>query len=205
MKQGKKIIWITVLASLPIMAFLACGNVEDADGLVELLQEQQVMADDSRTDVEKESVSDPIQDRMRTAFVHICGEVKNPGVYEVITDSRVCDVLNLAGGFTEEAAQNAINLAELVTDGMMVVVPSKEELKEISLKQEIQNAGLVDINTASLEELCTLPGIGKARAEAIIAYRQENGSFTTIEDIMLVSGIKSGMYEDLKDKIYVSK
>lgn len=205
MKQGKKIIWITVLASLPIMAFLACGNVEDADGLVELLQEQQVMADDSRTDVEKESVSDPIQDRMRTAFVHICGEVKNPGVYEVITDSRVCDVLNLAGGFTEEAAQNAINLAELVTDGMMVVVPSKEELKEISLKQEIQNAGLVDINTASLEELCTLPGIGKARAEAIIAYRQENGSFTTIEDIMLVSGIKSGMYEDFKDKIYVSK
>lgn len=205
MKQGKKIIWITVLASLPIMAFLACGNVEDADGLVELLQEQQVMADDSRTDVEKESVSDPIQDRMRTAFVHICGEVKNPGVYEVNMDSRVCDVLNLAGGFTEEAAQNAINLAELVTDGMMVVVPSKEELKEISLKQEIQNAGLVDINTASLEELCTLPGIGKARAEAIIAYRQENGSFTTIEDIMLVSGIKSGMYEDLKDKIYVSK
>lgn len=205
MKQGKKIIWITVLASLPIMAFLACGNVEDADGLVELLQEQQVMADDSRTDVEKESVSDPIQDRMRTAFVHICGEVKNPGVYEVNMDSRVCDVLNLAGGFTEEAAQNAINLAELVTDGMMVVVPSKEELKEISLKQEIQNAGLVDINTASLEELCTLPGIGKARAEAIITYRQENGSFTTIEDIMLVSGIKSGMYEDLKDKIYVSK
>lgn len=205
MKQGKKIIWITVLASLPIMAFLACGNVEDADGLVELLQEQQVMADDSRTNVEKESVSDPIQDRMRTAFVHICGEVKNPGVYEVNMDSRVCDVLNLAGGFTEEAAQNAINLAELVTDGMMVVVPSKEELKEISLKQEIQNAGLVDINTASLEELCTLPGIGKARAEAIIAYRQENGSFTTIEDIMLVSGIKSGMYEDLKDKIYVSK
>lgn len=205
MKQEKMRIWKTVLASLPVMAFLACGNAKEAQGLMELFSEQQETTENDKTDNHREAVLDPVQYMEKTAFVHICGEVESPGVYEVSEDSRVCDVLLLAGGFTENAVQSAINLAEHVTDGMMVVVPSEEEMKEISLKQEIQNAGLVDINTASMEELCTLPGIGKARAEAIITYRQEYGCFTSKEDIMMVSGIKSGMYEDLKDKIYVSE
>lgn len=205
MKHGKRIIWKTVLASLPVMAFLACGNVKEAEGLKELLQEQQETTESQETDINKEAVLNPPKGMGKTAFVHICGEVESPGVYEVSEDSRVCDVLHLAGGFTQDAAQNAINLAEHVTDGMMVVVPSEEEMKESSLQLKIKDAGLIDINTASMDELCTLPGIGKSRAEAIISYRQEYGCFTSIEDIMQVSGIKSGMYEDLKDKIYVSE
>ena len=205
MKHEKKLIWKTVLASLPVMAFLACGNVKEAEELVDLLNEQQETAENQKMDINQEAVFNTLQDIEKTAFVHICGEVESPGVYEVSEDSRVCDVLLLAGGFTEDAAQSAINLAEHVIDGMMVVVPSKEEMRESSLQLKVKDAGLVDINTASMEELCTLPGIGKSRAEAIITYRQEYGCFTSKEDIMLVSGIKSGMYEDLKDKIYVSE
>lgn len=202
MKYKKKIIWKTILAGLPIMAFLACGSMKDPEGLVELLEEQQITTKEQKiSDNEAEDPSSVEQ----TAYVHICGEVVIPGVYEVSADSRVCDVLLLAGGFTGNAAQSAVNLAEHVSDGMMVVVPSNEEFQESSIKQEIKDAGLIDINTASKEELCTLPGIGETRAEAIITYRQKNGSFTKVEDIMLVSGIKTGMYEDLKDKIYVSE
>ncbi len=213
MKHRKKSIWKLLFTSLPFMALLACGNMQKEDGLKVLLAEQQSTVIEEDLSREKDqNVSEGKKaaqgteiDKMSTAFVHICGEVENPGVYEVSMDSRVCDVLNLAGGFTNRAAKSAINLAELVTDGMMVVVPSEEELREQSLQIQRQEAGMVNINTATADELGTLPGIGKSRAEAIIAYRQEYGDFSAIEDIMQVSGIKSGMFEDLKDKIYVDK
>ena len=155
-------------------------------------------------------------------MVHICGAVNRPGVYTFPEGSRVCDAVEAAGGLSEEAAASSLNQAALLSDGLQIVVPTEEELEGLSSQAAssgvfssgifpadgAQNAagsgnGLVNINTASLEELMTLPGIGQTRAEAIVAYRQERGSFQTIEDIMKVDGIKEGSFEKLKEKITV--
>ena len=154
--------------------------------------------------------------------VHICGAVNRPGVYTFPEGSRVCDAVEAAGGLSEEAAANSLNQAALLSDGLQIVVPTEEELEGLSSRTAssgvfssgiysadgVQSAagsgdGLVNINTASLEELMTLPGIGQTRAEAIVTYRQERGSFQTIEDIMKVDGIKEGSFEKLKEKITV--
>ncbi|MBO5165536.1 MAG: ComEA family DNA-binding protein [Lachnospiraceae bacterium] len=138
-----------------------------------------------------------------TFFVHICGEVVVPGVYEVAAGSRIYDVLQLAGGFTDKAAEEYLNLAAPVTDGMQIVILSEEEAEAEKERQLKEVKGLVNINTASVEELCTLPGIGESRAQDIVAYRTANGNFKEPQDIMQVSGIKSALYEKLKDKICV--
>lgn len=139
----------------------------------------------------------------RTAYVHICGEVENPGVYEVAEDARICDVLLLAGGFTENAATDAVNMAQKVTDGMQVVVPSVEEAAERQAIAEAEADGRVELNTATLEQLCTLPGIGETRARAILAYREEHGGFSVTEELMQVSGIKEGTFNRLRELVYI--
>ena len=139
----------------------------------------------------------------RTAYVHICGEVESPGVYEVAEDARICDVLLLAGGFTKNAATDAVNMAQKVTDGMQVVVPSVEEAAERQALAEAEADGRVELNTATLEQLCTLPGIGESRARAILAYREEHGGFSVTEELMQVSGIKEGTFNRLRELIYI--
>lgn len=138
-----------------------------------------------------------------TVFVYICGEVMSPGVYEVPAGSRIWDVLLLAGGFTEDAAQDAINLAEKAEDGMQITVPSPAQEEARRAARERQEAGLFNLNTASKEQLCTIPGIGETRAEAILRYREEKGGFASVEEIMQVDGIKEGLYAKIQDKIYV--
>lgn len=134
-----------------------------------------------------------------TAFVHMCGAVIYPGVYEVPTDARVCDVLLLAGGFAENARAESVNMAQQVYDGMQVVIPTRSE-EEAPV---VQNSGKINLNTATKEELCTLPGIGNSRAEDIILYRTIHGGFSTAEEIMQVSGIKEATYSKIKDLIWV--
>ncbi len=129
--------------------------------------------------------------------VHICGAVKEPGVYEVEEGSRIADALELAGGFTDTADLSAVNLAMYVTDGSQVVIPTREESAENKVRRE----KLVNLNTATAEELCGLPGIGESRAEAIIAYREAHGGFASTEELMQVSGIKEASYQKLKDKV----
>ena len=149
--------------------------------------------------------------------IHICGAVNRPGVYTFPEGSRVCDAVDAAGGLSEEAAANSLNQAALLSDGLQIVVPTQEEAEGLLsgiFSSGIYTAdgaagtaqssdGLVNINTASLEELMTLPGIGQTRAEAILAYRQALGGFQTIEDIMKVDGIKEGSFAKLKEKITV--
>ncbi len=139
----------------------------------------------------------------KAVFVYICGEVVSPGVYEVPAGSRIWDVLLLAGGFTEDAAQDAINLAEKAEDGMQITVPSPAQEEARRAARERQEAGLFNLNTASKEQLCTIPGIGETRAEAILRYREEKGGFASVEEIMQVDGIKEGLYAKIQDKIYV--
>ena len=138
-------------------------------------------------------------------MVHICGWVAAPGVYGVPEGSRVYEVIELAGGFLPEAAESYLNLAQIVSDGQKLVVPSVDEVESDRYGQIADDAenGLVNINTADKERLMTLPGIGQSRAEAIIAWREQNGSFQTPEDIMQVSGIKEAAYEKIKRLITV--
>lgn len=149
-------------------------------------------------------------------YVDIKGEVVFPGVYRLVNGSRLLDVIELAGGVTEQANMNQINQSLLLTDQMMIIIPSKnqpfnnfEEYSINSIESSVvtisqSNNPLLNINTATLEELQTLSGIGPKKAEAILNYRQENGSFQTIDDLLNVDGIGEKIFEQLKNEIMVS-
>lgn len=152
-------------------------------------------------------------------YIHICGAVSHPGVYCLEAGSRIFQAVEAAGGFTKEAAEGYLNMAEPVTDGMKIIVPKQEELSGLEIYgMEGENAGsfvkepggsrqagveLVNLNTASKEELMTLTGIGESRAEDIIRYRETYGPFETIEDVMQVTGIKDAAFEKIREEITV--
>ena len=155
-------------------------------------------------------------------IVHITGEVKNWGVIELEEGSRVIDAVNKAGGFTDEADTEKVNLAYELTDGVKVYIPSKNEEVENSVttqKYITTDSGnnviteennmkktsnsLVNINEATQTELETLPGIGPSTALKIISYREENGKFSNIEDIKNVSGIGDNKFENIRELICV--
>ena len=145
-------------------------------------------------------------------YVHICGEVVSPGVYELEDGSRVFQAIERAGGFTDRAAAEYLNMAERIKDGMKIVVLSREEAEaakargELSLSREaspeIQKTK-VNLNTATKEELMNLRGIGEAKADDILQYRESHGGFQKIEDIMKISGIKDAAFQKIKEDITV--
>ena len=138
-------------------------------------------------------------------FVDIKGAVKNPGVYQIKVGDRVKDALEAAGGLTEEADSQKVNLAKRLEDQMVIVVPKVgEEAEEIpagETRNEATKEGKVNINTATVEELKTLKGVGEKKAEAIIEYRKKNGSFQTKEDLMKVRGIGKKLFESFQERI----
>ena len=138
-------------------------------------------------------------------FVDIKGTVKNPGVYQMKAGDRVKDALEAAGGLTDEADSQKVNLAKRLEDQMVIVVPKVgEEAEEIpagATSKEEAKEGKVNINTATVEELKTLKGVGEKKAEAIIEYRKKNGSFQTKEDLMKVRGIGKKLFESFQERI----
>ena len=144
-------------------------------------------------------------------WVHICGRVISPGVYRLPVGSRVFQAVEAAGGFSEDAACDFLNLAGTVSDGMQIYVPGAEELKEGNVPLQTGGEGSetskedrrININTATKEELMTLKGIGESRAEDIIRFREDSGKFRKIEDIMKVPGIKEAGFRKIKDSIIV--
>ena len=150
----------------------------------------------------------------QNCYVDIKGEVLRPGVYEFSCESRIQEVIKKAGGFTEEADETKINLAQKITDQMQMIVPnvnSKQEggvtegnsEKGNSSNMILSNAkqGKVNINTATLEELQTIKGIGKKKAEAILQYRKEHGPFRTKEDLLEVKGIGKKALEAIESQV----
>ena len=136
-------------------------------------------------------------------FVHVCGEVLNPGVYKLSEGSRIVDAVKAAGGLSEEASEESVNLAEVVKDGMQVVIPNRIEAEAAAKQMAESAAGLVNLNTATKAQLMELPGIGESKAEDIIHYRETVGGFRTIEEIMQVPGIKDAGFRKIKDRIAV--
>ena len=150
----------------------------------------------------------------QNCYVDIKGEVLRPGVYEFSCESRIQEVIKKAGGFTEEADETKINLAQKITDQMQIIVPNVHSKQEggvtegNSEKGNTSNTtpsnskqGTVNINTATLEELQTIKGIGKKKAEAILQYRKEHGAFRTKEDLLQVKGIGKKALEAIESQV----
>ena len=145
-------------------------------------------------------------------FVHVIGAINNSGIIEAPKDSRLYEIVELAGGLKEEADETLINLASIITDGEKIIIPYKENNLEDKGNKKInelynstleKSNGKININTASIEELKTLTGIGQSTAEKIINYRNEVSKFEKIEDIKNVSGIGDSKFNSIKDKIVV--
>ncbi|MBQ6468784.1 MAG: ComEA family DNA-binding protein [Lachnospiraceae bacterium] len=174
---------------------------------------------------EAESSPEKIPVEPAALYVYVTGSVRNPGVYVLPEGARIMDAAEAAGGLTEEADPDRVNQAAEVRDGMMICFPAKEETKALTedpaayvsvgadprfvregAAEEGNTAGSgrkININTADAETLMTLNGIGKAKAEAVIAYREEHGSFRSVEEICKVNGIKESVFDRIRESITV--
>ena len=185
-------------------------------------------AEPSAGSTDRTELSDASSEETKTLVVHICGAVSAPGVYELPAGSRIIDAVEAGGGFLPEADEACCNLAEEIVDGCQIYIMTKTEScadGQTEKKAGIQTSpdsdmqttdrnvrsnsapalenGLVNLNTADIAALTTLPGIGESRAKAIISYREQHGAFAQIEDIMKISGIKQAAFSKIKDKITV--
>ena len=190
--------------------------------------DQNRKAEPSAGSTDRTELSDASSEEEKTLVVHICGAVSAPGVYELPAGSRIIDAVEAGGGFLPEADEACCNLAEEIVDGCQIYIMTKTEScadGQTEKKAGIQTSpdsdmqttdrnvrsnsapalenGLVNLNTADVAALMTLPGIGESRAKAIISYREQHGAFAQIEDIMKISGIKQAAFSKIKDKITV--
>lgn len=182
---------------------------------------------DADIDNGSEAVSDK-EMQQAMIYVDVCGAVANPGVFQLAAGSRVFQAIEAAGGYLPEAALTCVNRAGVLTDGQQLYILTQEEMERQGLDPaemagasdgqmngsagtgqntgmtaQVQQDNRININTADEAQLITLTGIGATRAQAIIAYREENGPFAAIEDIMNVQGIKEGTFAKIKDEIVV--
>ena len=190
--------------------------------------DQNRKAEPSAGSTGRTELSDASSEKAKTLVVHICGAVSAPGVYELPAGSRIIDAVEAGGGFLPEADEACCNLAEEIVDGCQIYIMTKSEscadgqtekkagiqtspdsdmqTTDINVRSNSAPAlenGLVNLNTADVAALMTLPGIGESRAKAIISYREQHGAFAKIEDIMKISGIKQAAFSKIKDKITV--
>lgn len=189
MKRKSRICWAVISS---ILCLCGCGEGEEeiffAPRSAEATYEQELFVDET---TEEDAL----------IMVHVCGAVCEPGVVALEAGARAVDAIALAGGMTAQADTDYINLAVVLQDGEQLYVPTYEETflwEAAELK-----ANLVNINTATSEELCTLPGIGEGKAADIIAYREKQGGFRDKTDIMKVSGIKDSLYAKIEALIIV--
>ena len=164
--------------------------------------------------MEDTNISNTIENQINTEKikVYITGEVNNPGVKEVTDGARIEDVIILAGGLTEFANISKVNLAYKLEDGQKIYIPNvnekleeyiTEENEEGIVEKSNKSLGKININTADIENLCELPGVGEALASRIIQYREENGKFKSKDDLKNVSGIGEKKFDSLREYIVV--
>ena len=146
-------------------------------------------------------VTAPAAAPSKQLVVHVVGAVRRPGLYRFPEDSRVADAVRRAGGATRHADLAQINLAAKMADGLQVVVPRRQSPGMPAAAGPEAPAGPVHLNTATLEELDALPGVGPVTAQKIIDYRTENGGFTSVDDLDAVSGIGPARLDSLRDLV----
>lgn len=199
-----------LVGTLLVVFFCSCGKdtayYVDSEKVSSQIKETESQSLKPSTEEKTQESQSPPQ----MLYVYVCGQVNASGVYTLPEGSRVYDLFEAAGGLTKQAASEYWNQARLLTDGEMIYVPTEEEAKDLEGMEEstsqstTDSSGKMNINTASKEELMTLPGIGEAKAEAILAYRKEHGPFSSIEELKQVEGIKEGVFSKMKDYIEIN-
>lgn len=201
-KRHVIIIGIVILVGVSLFVLNKEKKVLSPDENLAIAFEQQVESTE-----EREEADELMEESVSTVIVDVKGAIKHPGVYEMSADARVTDVISRAGGFSENANQFEINLAQKVVDEMVIFVPREGEESFVpNSPQAVQNGGesaKININDATIEDFTTLNGIGPKKAQAIVDYREENGSFQTIDDLTNVSGIGEKTLENMRDEIVV--
>ncbi len=196
----KKETWITIGICSVFLVFAGIMYLHAGSGKENTGQEKWVSSDSYGLSEEIIEESSDSKAESEECTIYICGAVKKPGVYSFPEGARVCDAVKAAGGMKKKALQDAVNQARMLSDGEQITIPSQSSKKKSTASEE---SGLVNINQATAEELMTLTGIGESKAQMIITYREENGPFHAIEDIMKISGIKEGVYNQIKENITV--
>lgn len=236
MKLLRKIKYpLTVFIVILILASVIITKKKLSNKKYELVKEDNLLVEKDNKDVsstEEKSDKEPNQ----KCYVDIKGAIKKPGVYFTNCNSNINDIIILAGGLNENANTSVINLAKKITDEMVIIIYTNDEVqnsnvvdtvikyidkecncpnikndgcinneidKNITNKSDKDDNDIVNINTASLTELQNLSGIGKSKAEAIIKYREQNGNFKNIEELLNVDGIGEKLYEEIKSNITV--
>ncbi|MBQ8305111.1 MAG: helix-hairpin-helix domain-containing protein [Blautia sp.] len=214
MKKSNKVVslrreWYVLPLLFVVVLFLTgCGR--EREDFIREIQSGETAGDeapDTQTADKTQEAESPAGPS--SIYVDVSGAVMEPGVYELPEGSRVFQAIDAAGGLTEDAAPEAVNRAESVVDGQQIRIPGREELMLPDGGQpafgELSSAdtGKVNLNSATLEELCTLPGIGESKAETILTYRKKNGRFSGIEELMNVPGIKEATFEKIKEYVTV--
>ena len=208
-------LWISVLM-LTAVAVCAggCGKKSEDDLTVYSVEKEQTEKTEVPENQKEDTQQSPAEHSVNeTVVVYVCGAVYTPGVYELPFGARIHEAIAMAGGVREDAAEESINQAQQLEDGTRIYIPTVEEMAQKpsgsgELWQEnpqtdSSSSGKININTATVEELTTLSGIGESRAQSIIRYRETNGAFQSIEELMNVEGIKDGIFEKIKDEIEV--
>ncbi|MBQ3546432.1 MAG: helix-hairpin-helix domain-containing protein [Lachnospiraceae bacterium] len=216
-------VFVKVVIIVTMVCFSACGKGKKENVFLSETQDvsESKTVTDNRSDVEEveninlyETLDNVELDETlsKIIYVQVNGAVNNPGVYKIEKEMRVFEVIELAGGVTTNGATETINMARPVTDEMVIYIPTKEEViqgfsdetETVFEDYELDNEkSPVNINTASIDELVTLSGIGETKARQIIEYREEHGDFKDISEIMNISGIKQSAFEKIKDYITV--
>ena len=200
----RKIVYIISVLVFSIVFFISCASTKDK--AVYYKDEKNITSEEIQSDTTiqpEENISDDV-------YIQLSGAVNNPGVYKVSCDKRIYEVIEDAGGLKEEADTSKVNLTLPIEDKMLIYIPNVNENETVLTVEgssiydgQSTETQLININTASKEELKELRGIGDSKALAIVQYRQENGNFTCIEDIMNISGIKEGAFNKIKALITV--
>lgn len=216
--KSKKGICLIALVFSFVYLFCGCGFATNSEKLTEATSETEssnkltTVQSAADEDVETSEQLVGQSDGKGTILVHVCGAVRESGVYQLNAGDRVVDAVQAAGGFTKKADAEQLNQAELVYDGQRLYIPKRGE--NIDASDVVQNENVagtsgeqesakVNLNRATAEELMTLPGIGQSKADAIITYREEHGGFQNIEELKQISGIKDGVFNKIKDNITV--
>ncbi len=188
---------VSLFMAILVLFLTGCG--EDGILLSQDTESVQVHNEAASEINEEAALSDELM------YVYICGEVVEPGVYPLPPGSRIYELVEAAGGLTESAAPESVNLAQELTDGQMINIPAEGEIQDTSAAgtETGTDGDKININTASKELLMSLNGIGETKAESILSYREQNGPFDSLEDLMQVDGIGQGTFSKIKDKITI--
>lgn len=193
--KNKSSLALFLVVILSLFSFFVFNQRKQENELTEEVSLEFDLATETVTETEKSDLPEVV-------IVDVKGEVKQPGIYEVNSDMRVNDVINLAEGLTSEADQDQLNLAQKVMDEMIIHVPSVSNESNPLVSNEVAStADKIRLNQATVEDLVTLTGIGPSKAEAIISYRDEAGSFKDVDDLLNVSGIGEKTLEAIRDEL----